>query len=235
MVAYTQAEMRADRRRAWHRIRRRESAAAHALGYVRLRGGEKDLAAQRSAIRAWALEHCVTLATVVHDQGRGQPSLAWALAQVADGSAQALVVPRLRDLAGELPELAPLLRWFLAQERRLVALDVAVDTATEAGRLAISAVAGVVAANGAAGDAERDAARRHGRPAVADTPALELRIQRMREDGMTLQAIADVLNAEGVPTVRGGRLWRPSSVQRATGYRRPSSSARGIELPDRPG
>jgi len=234
MVAYTPAEMRADRRRAWHRLRRRESAADQALGYVRLRGGEADLAAQRSAIRAWAIEHCVALATVVHDEGHDQPSLAWALEQVADGSAQALVVPRLRDLAGELPELAPLLRWFLSQERRLVALDVAVDTATEAGRLAASAVAGVVGANGAVEEEERRAPRRHGRPAVADMPALQLKIQRMREEGMTLQAIADMLNAEGVPTVRGGLLWRPSSVQRATGYRRPPSSARGIELPKRP-
>jgi len=31
--------------------------------------------------------------------------------------------------------------------------------------------------------------------------------------------------------LRGGALWRPSSVQRATGYRRPSAGARGIELP----
>jgi hypothetical protein len=37
---------------------------------------------------------------------------------------------------------------------------------------------------------------------------------------MSLQAIADALNAEGVPTVRGGAKWRPSSLQSATGYRR---------------
>ena len=30
---------------------------------------------------------------------------------------------------------------------------------------------------------------------------------------MTLQAIADRLNKEGVPTLRGGAEWRPSSVQ----------------------
>ena len=51
---------------------------------------------------------------------------------------------------------------------------------------------------------------------------------------MTLQAIADALNADGVPTLRGGAMWRPSSVQRATGYRRPSSASRGIELPEAP-
>ena len=43
----------------------------------------------------------------------------------------------------------------------------------------------------------------------------------MRNEGMTLQAIADRLNAERVPTLRGGSEWRPSSVQAAAGYRRP--------------
>ena len=57
---------------------------------------------------------------------------------------------------------------------------------------------------------------------VADAPALDQHIAHMRNGGMTLQAIADALNAEGVPTLRGGAKWRPSSVQRATGYLRPS-------------
>jgi hypothetical protein len=48
----------------------------------------------------------------------------------------------------------------------------------------------------------------------------------MRADGMTLQAIADVLNAEGVPTQRGGVEWRPSSVQTAAGYKRRSQLKR---------
>jgi recombinase len=49
----------------------------------------------------------------------------------------------------------------------------------------------------------------------------------MREQGMTLQAIADQLNDEGIPTIRGGKKWRPSSVQAAAGYRRPRSSRGG--------
>jgi hypothetical protein len=32
------------------------------------------------------------------------------------------------------------------------------------------------------------------------------------------------LNADGVPTLRGGAKWRPSSVQVAAGYHRPSGS-----------
>jgi len=62
-----------------------------------------------------------------------------------------------------------------------------------------------------------------GRPAVTDRPELQQRIASMRAQKMTLQAIADVLNAEAVPTVRGGAKWRPSSVQAALGYRRPAS------------
>ena len=46
----------------------------------------------------------------------------------------------------------------------------------------------------------------------------------MRGANMTLQAIADQLNAEGVPTLRGGAMWRPSSVQAALGYRRPGTA-----------
>jgi hypothetical protein len=66
--------------------------------------------------------------------------------------------------------------------------------------------------------------RSSGRPAVADRPSLKHRIVDMRASGMTLQAIADTFNDEGVPTVRGGAKWRPSSVQAAAGYKRPNRS-----------
>ena len=46
-----------------------------------------------------------------------------------------------------------------------------------------------------------------------------------------LQAIADRLNEEGVPTVRGGVKWRHSSVQAAAGYRRTRRTAHP-SLPD---
>jgi DNA invertase Pin-like site-specific DNA recombinase len=62
-----------------------------------------------------------------------------------------------------------------------------------------------------------------GAPSVADVPELQQQIAQMRNRGMTLQAIADARNDAGVPTLRGGAEWRPSSVQRATGYRRPPS------------
>lgn len=55
----------------------------------------------------------------------------------------------------------------------------------------------------------------------------------MRNEGMTLRAIADRLNAEGVPTLRGGSEWRPSSVQAAAGYRRPKGRKSNLEDPPR--
>jgi hypothetical protein len=55
----------------------------------------------------------------------------------------------------------------------------------------------------------------------------------MRSAGMTLQAIADRLNEEGVPTLRGGREWRPSSVQVAAGYRRPRRLSSASNADDR--
>jgi DNA invertase Pin-like site-specific DNA recombinase len=47
-------------------------------------------------------------------------------------------------------------------------------------------------------------------PAISDE--LAERIRKEREAGATLQKIADRLNEEGVPTPRGGKEWRTSSL-----------------------
>jgi DNA invertase Pin-like site-specific DNA recombinase len=222
-----------------------EPGGRRALGYVCLGDvpAADGLATRRSEIREWCRAYDIELATVVHDteangDGHSRPSLRWALEQIAHGQADLLVVAQLHELSSNVANLSPLLSWFTEPGRSLVALDAQLDTATEAGRLAAHALAGV-------GGWERDrisertrrgleAARQRGggqgRTAVADVPELHERIAAMREQGMTLQAIADTLNSEGVPTLRGGAMWRPSSVQRATGYRRPSGG-RSIELP----
>jgi hypothetical protein len=77
---------------------------------------------------------------------------------------------------------------------------------------------------------------RLGRPASIPEK-LAKRIMRMRDKGMTLQAICDVLNAEQVPTARGGRAWwclsRARAHARATASRR-SWSARVSRCPGGP-
>jgi DNA invertase Pin-like site-specific DNA recombinase len=206
-------------------------------------GSNGDLREQSANVTAFCEEQGLQLQSVVHDvesAGRDQrPSLAWALEQIAEEKAETLVVARLRDLSSNVANLAPLLSWFNSERRRLIAIDLQLDTSTEAGRLAAGAVAGVggweharMSERTRRGlEAARSRGTGVGRSAVADIPELKERIEAMRAEGMTLQAIADVLNAEGIPTLRGGTMWRPSSVQRATGYRRPSAHGRGIELP----
>lgn len=190
-----------------------------ALGYVCATAlDEMESTRERAAIRRCCDERGLDLQRVVHDvdpEARDQrPSLVWALEELAEHRAEVLVLVRLHDLSANAANLRPLLTWFNDERRRLIALDLGLDTATESGRM-------IALANAGAHDRSRTS--------VADIPELQVRIARMREHGMTLQAIADTLNAQGVPTLRGGALWRPSSVQRATGYRRPSSG-RGIKL-----
>jgi DNA invertase Pin-like site-specific DNA recombinase len=115
-----------------------------------------------------------------------------------------------------------------------VVSDVGLDTGTAEGRLAARTLVTVGNAERrkleertrAAVGAPRERKRRPGRPAVADKPSLQRRIAEMRASGMTLQAIADTLNEENVPTLRGGAKWRPSSVQAAAGYKRPRRPAK---------
>jgi DNA invertase Pin-like site-specific DNA recombinase len=218
-----------------------------ALGYVCVDRDVMgcDLPAHSAAIHEWAASNRVHVVEIVHDVERhsGQrgpgPALRWALEQIAAGDASVLVTARLEHLSPTVVELSPMLNWFTTEGRALVAVDFGLDTATEAGRLAASALAGVagwerarLSARTRRGlEAARARGSGNGRAAVADVPELRERIARMREQGMTLQAIADALNEEGVPTLRGGAKWRPSSVQSATGYRRPASSRPELELP----
>jgi DNA invertase Pin-like site-specific DNA recombinase len=118
--------------------------------------------------------------------------------------------------------------WFRNARAALIALDLDIDTSTPKGHrvastlIALSTHAHERTAQRSRGDmAEPRDNRRNGRPAVRQDPELLERVAAMRAASMTLQAIADQLNAEGVPTLRGGKEWRPSSIQAALGYRRP--------------
>jgi peptidoglycan hydrolase-like protein with peptidoglycan-binding domain/DNA invertase Pin-like site-specific DNA recombinase len=154
-----------------------------------------------------------------------RPGLNYALDRLKSGERFCLIVSELRRLGGSAAELGGVLRWLRDRGLRLVAVDVQLDTAAADGRIAADALISVgERAEGGqlTSRSERDPGnRRPGRQAVRDLPALREHIVAMRSAGMTLQAIADRLNEEGVPTLRGGREWRPSSVQVAAGYRRP--------------
>jgi peptidoglycan hydrolase-like protein with peptidoglycan-binding domain len=165
-----------------------------------------------------------------------RPGLTYALERLKSGERCCLIVSELRRLGESTTELAGVLTWLRDRGLRLVAVDVQLDTAAADGRVAADALISVgecaqrgqlrSRGEGDLGD------RRPGRQAVRDLPKLREHILVMRSAGMTLQAIADRLNEEGVPTVRGGREWRPSSVQVALGYRRPRRPSRPLTTHD---
>jgi DNA invertase Pin-like site-specific DNA recombinase len=158
-----------------------------------------------------------------------RPGLGYALDRIAAGDAAGVVVSDLSRLSRSAADLGTVLAWFSYTGARLIVVAESIDTATTEGRVTVGALIGVadrererLAARTRNGlQAARESAGSHGRPAVADDHELHARIVGMRAQGMTLQAIADRLNDEGVPTVRGGTQWRPSSIQGALGLRRP--------------
>jgi DNA invertase Pin-like site-specific DNA recombinase len=161
-------------------------------------------------------------------KGLERPGLGYAFARISAGEARGLVVSELSRLSHSAAELGQILEWFTRSKARLVAVAQGLDTDSGEGRRAARMLIDVSnwereriserTRNGL--QTARLEGRRSGRRAVADDPELRERIARMRAEGMTLQAIADRLNEMGVPTVRGGAKWRPSSVQAATGYKR---------------
>ena len=169
-----------------------------------------------------------------------RPGLGYALRRIADGEAQGIVVSDLRCLSHSIIDLGELVKWFGDAGAALIALDLGIDTSTPDGRQMAAMLMTLgswererIANRTRNGLAEvRANGGRIGRPAVSDQPDLVQRIESMRAANLTLQAIADQLNAEGVPTLRGGRKWRPSSIQAAVGYRRPNPRDH-LPLPDR--
>ena len=225
-------------------------ARCRVLGYACLRSdgdGAAKLEAQSQLIaierhcerRGWELLKVVRDVESPSGKSLARPGLGYALDRIAEGQATCLMVSKLERLTRSVVEFAALLEWFREAEARLVVLDQRLDTYSPAGRTTAETIV-------ALGTWEREklsARSRRGRnatpwtarPAVGQDPALLKRVVTMRDQGMTLQAIADALNEDGVPTLRGGAKWRPSSVQSALGYKRPRPSRAGLPPPKRSG
>lgn len=150
-----------------------------------------------------------------HDDRAG---VAEALDWIDSGRATTLLVARLGTVASSLGELVRLLDWLGERDASLVVLNLGWDTERRAGQQTAAVLRELRRLTRDREHPERPP----GRPGLyRSSPELAERIGRMREQGMTLQSIADALNAERLPTPRGGAEWRPSSVQTVLGYQRP--------------
>jgi DNA invertase Pin-like site-specific DNA recombinase len=222
--------------------------AVRAVGYASVNGEGKstaELDAQKRAIDRCAERLNLELVEVVRERepekGKAldRAGLSYLIERIAAGDASCLVVTGLERLSRSVAELGTIVQWLERNDVRLVAVDLDLDTANPAGRATAHALASVAGWERerlsertrkglAAARSKRHASKGS---SAGDWPDIRKRIAAMRSDGMTLQAIADVLNREGVPTPRGGTEWRPSSVQSAAGYKRRTRPRKVEDLP----
>jgi DNA invertase Pin-like site-specific DNA recombinase len=223
--------------------------AIRAVGYASVNDEGKstaELDAQKRAIDRCAERLNLELVEVVRERepekGKAldRAGLSYLIERIAAGDASCIVVTGLDRLSRSVAELGTIVQWLERNNVRLVAVDLDLDTANPAGRATAHALASVagwererLSERTRKGLAAARSKRRasSGGSAAGDWPDIRKRIAAMRADGMTLQAIADVLNKEGVPTPRGGTEWRPSSVQSAAGYRRRTRQKKVEDLP----
>jgi DNA invertase Pin-like site-specific DNA recombinase len=202
------------------------------IGYVRVSTDEQTnsgagLAAQRAAIKAECKRRGWQLVDVIEDAGYSakdlkRPGVQIALDTLEQHAASGLVVAKLDRLSRSMLDFTAIMARASKQGWALVALDCAVDTTTPAGE----AMANVLATfaqferrligqrTREALAAKRAAGVRLGRPLSLSATVRE-RIATEHKAGHSLATIADVLNAERVPTAQGGRQWWPSTVRAA--------------------
>jgi DNA invertase Pin-like site-specific DNA recombinase len=201
-----------------------------AIGYVRVSTEEQvvsgaGLAAQRAVVEAEVRRREWQVAQVFEDAGYSaknlkRPGIQTALELLDAGEADALVVAKLDRLSRSMLDFTSLMAQAQRKGWALVALDCAVDTSTPAGE----AMANMLATfaqfeRRLIGQRTKEALAmkraqgvRLGRPRSIPAGVAD-RICSERAEGATCSAIAAGLNDEGVPTPRGGRIWRPSSLE----------------------
>jgi DNA invertase Pin-like site-specific DNA recombinase len=219
------------------------------IGYVRVSTDEQARSglgaeAQRGKVTEAIARESHELVEMITDDGEHgttlqRRGLRRALELIAAGEADGLIAAKLDRVSRSVIDFATLLAWFEQSQATLMILDPAIDTASPSGRLVANVFASVgqweaeVIAERTtdALAAKRARGERIGRPAVVEDPYLAERIRAMRDDGMTLRAIVERLNTEGVPTLRASAFWRVSAVQSVLGYKRPPAR-RNTDLPD---
>lgn len=207
------------------------NAPKRVIGYVRVSTDEQadsgaGLTAQRRAIEAECQRQGWTLVEVAEDAGYSaktlkRPALQRVLDTLRAGKADVLMAAKVDRLSRSTRDVCELGDMAAFYGFDLSFLDARIDTTTPHGRAQLSMMA-IFA------QLERELISQRtiealavkksqgvnlGRP-VTTTDCTAVKIALMREDGLTIRAIADRLNEERVPTSQGGSKWHPTSVAR---------------------
>ena len=169
--------------------------------------------------RGWELVEAHTDAGRSGRTGKSRPALEAALDALAAGEADALVVAKLDRLARSTIALSRIMQTSQEQGWALVILDPDLDTSTAAGRLTATVLGAVaeyeselIADRARMTHRRRKAAGHRAGQAPILSDELRHRIADTRTGGASFARIADELNAEGIPTAKGGR-WHASTVR----------------------
>ena len=211
------------------------------IGYIRVSTDEQaqggvSLEAQRAKLEQYAELYDLHLVDVVVDAGVSaknlhREGLRSALTALDAGQAAGLLVAKLDRLTRSVRDLSDLLEKYFGTKYALLSVAEKVDTSSAAGRMILNIMATVSQWEREVIGERTSAALQHkiaqgqhvGSPALGfrmtkgqleqDQAELAIvdRILELRANGMTLQAIADLLNSESIPTKRGGK-WHPSTV-----------------------
>lgn len=208
-----------------------ENTQPLALAYVRVSTGRQAKTGHSLDSQPLILIEAAELAgyrvEVITETGSGRkanrPALAAAMARLKAGEAQALYAVDIDRLARSTQHLLEIANASHKQGWRLVVTTADVDTSTANGELFFTMAAAFAQFESRmiSTRVKRQHEARRDRGAVwgvTEGPRSPLpqstidRIVSLRSQGVTLQAIANTLKAEGIATARGG-VWQPATVK----------------------
>jgi DNA invertase Pin-like site-specific DNA recombinase len=181
------------------------------------------LSAQRTRLESECSHRGWSDAIFIEDAGYSaksldRPGITRALELLSSCQASTLVVSRLDRLSRSLLDFAALMDLARREGWQIVCLDLGVDTSSPAGEMMASVLASfaqyerrlISQRTRQALAVKREQGCKLGRPVRVPAHVREF-IVSARAEGYTMQAIADTLNNQGIPTVTG-RKWASGTI-----------------------
>ena len=211
----------------------RNDGQTRVIGYVRVSTDKQadsgaGLEAQRRTIEAECLRRGWQLADMIEDDGcsaknLNRPGFQRAIASLADGQAEALMVAKLDRLSRSVADVCQVGDMAAHHGFDLVILDSPIDTSSPYGRAQLNMMAtfaqlereliGLRTKEALA--VKKSQGVQLGRRVEIDAETSSL-IHDMRASGTPLRAIVAELNQKGIKTARGGQ-WHLCTVQKVLG------------------
>lgn len=217
-------------RKTWAMNNSVDRKPMRAIGYCRVSTDEQGdsglgLAAQKTTVLAEVERRGWTFETMYADVAsgksmRGRTDFAAALAVLAKGEADVLVVAKLDRLSRSVSDFAAVLARSQEEGWALNICDLGVDTTTPSGKM-VAQIMMVLAEweremigdrTRRALEAARSAGTKLGRKSGVSEETMRL-IRILRDAGKSYAAIAAALEAEGVPTAQGGN-WHAATIRK---------------------